>query len=82
MLVLSRDIGQMIKIGDDIEIRILGIERGQIRIGIEAPRSVTVVRSELLDRPRKTEAPEIAASTTGNHQPTVRILRRRSHLIR
>lgn len=50
MLVLSRRIGETLKIGDDVEIHILDIGRGQVRIGIAAPRNVNVVRSELLDR--------------------------------
>lgn len=50
MLVLSRRIGEMLKVGDDVEIHILDIGRGQVRIGIDAPRSVNIVRSELLDR--------------------------------
>ena len=53
MLVLSRNVGQIIKIGDDIEIHILNADRGQIRIGINAPKSVNVVRSELIGRPEK-----------------------------
>lgn len=79
MLILSRKIGEALKIGDNIEIRILDINGGQIRIGIDAPKHINVVRSELLDRPRKTAAPEIAEPTTDNHQPTIRVLRRRSY---
>ncbi|MFT3930945.1 MAG: carbon storage regulator [Spongiibacteraceae bacterium] len=62
MLVLSRRIGEMLKVGDDVEIHILDIGRGQVRIGIDAPRSVNIVRSELLDRP----APERAVDTSIN----------------
>lgn len=49
MLVLSRRIGEKIKIGDDIEVVIVGYDRGKVRIGITAPREVRVVRTELLD---------------------------------
>lgn len=47
MLVLSRKMSETIKIGDDIELMILRIDRERVRIGIEAPRDVVVVRGEL-----------------------------------
>ena len=50
MLVLSRKIGESLRIGDDIELVILDINRGQVRIGIEAPKTTNIVRSELLTR--------------------------------
>lgn len=50
MLVLSRRPDQAIVIGDDIVVRVLGIERGgQVRLGIEAPRSCRILRQELLE---------------------------------
>ncbi|WP_262173791.1 carbon storage regulator CsrA [Saccharococcus sp. Marseille-Q5394] len=48
MLVLSRKTNETIKIGDDIEIRILEVKGDTIRIGIEAPRSVDILRGELV----------------------------------
>lgn len=53
MLVLSRNIGETIKIGDNIEVQILGITRGHIRVGISAPREIQIMRSELLGRPHR-----------------------------
>jgi carbon storage regulator CsrA len=47
MLVLSRKQSQQIVIGPDIRITIVKIERNQVRLGIEAPREVTVLRKEL-----------------------------------
>ena len=47
MLVLTRKLEQGIRIGDSVRITVLRIERGQVRIGIEAPREVSVVRDEL-----------------------------------
>lgn len=57
MLVLSRNIGETIQIGENIEVQILGIARGQIRIGITAPREIQIVRTELLGRPRRPCSP-------------------------
>lgn len=50
MLILSRKPGDGLKIGEEIEIRFLSCERGQIRIAIIAPTTVNVVRTELLKR--------------------------------
>ena len=47
MLVLSRKIDESIQIGDNISIRILKVKGNQVRIGIDAPREVRVVRSGL-----------------------------------
>jgi carbon storage regulator len=60
MLVLSRKLGERICIGDNIFITVVDINRGKIRLGIEAPRNVPVYRQELLDdapaRPEETVA--------------------------
>lgn len=48
MLVLSRKLGEKIHIGDNIVITVVNIERGKIRLGIDAPRDVPVYRQELL----------------------------------
>ncbi len=49
MLVLSRKPLQSIMIGPDIKITIVKVERNQVRIGIEAPRDVTILRNELIE---------------------------------
>jgi carbon storage regulator len=48
MLVLSRKLGEKIYIGENICITVVDIDRGKIRLGIEAPRNVPVFRQELL----------------------------------
>lgn len=48
MLVLSRKVNDTIKIGDDIEIRVLEVKGDTVRIGIEAPKSIDILRGELL----------------------------------
>lgn len=47
MLVLSRKLGERIRIGDDIEVVVLELGRDQVRLGITAPRSVAVHRQEV-----------------------------------
>jgi carbon storage regulator len=48
MLVLSRKLGEKIFIGENISITVVDIDRGKIRLGIEAPRDVPIYRQELL----------------------------------
>jgi carbon storage regulator len=48
MLVLSRKLGEKIHIGDNICITVVDIDRGKVRLGIEAPRNIPVYRQELL----------------------------------
>lgn len=47
MLVITRKQGESILIGDDIEITISKIDDGSVKIGIDAPRSYTILRKEL-----------------------------------
>ncbi|SFE64958.1 carbon storage regulator, CsrA [Thermoanaerobacter thermohydrosulfuricus] len=49
MLILTRKVGQAIIIGESIEIKILEIEDGQIKLGITAPKEVNVLRKELIE---------------------------------
>jgi carbon storage regulator len=48
--VLTRKIGESILIGDDIEIKLMGIEGRSVRVGVQAPRSIEVDRSEVRDQ--------------------------------
>lgn len=55
LLVLSRKLGERIYIGDDITITVVDIDRGKIRLGIEAPKTVPIYRQELLPLKRPNE---------------------------
>jgi carbon storage regulator len=48
MLVLTRKLMEKLFIGDDICVTVVRLEGGQVRLGIEAPREVSVVRAELV----------------------------------
>jgi carbon storage regulator len=50
MLVLTRKIGEKIKIGEDIEVSVLEVTRSGVKIGISAPRQVPVFRLEVFER--------------------------------
>jgi len=60
MLVLSRKLGEKICINDNIVITVVDIDRGKIRLGIEAPREIPISRSELLSG----AAPGVTTLTT------------------
>jgi carbon storage regulator len=50
MLIVTRRIGERIMIGSDVTVTVLGMKGGQVRIGIEAPKSVPVHREEIFER--------------------------------
>jgi len=50
MLVLTRKLGEVMRIGDDVKITVLEIRAGQVKLGIEAPRDVAVNREEIWAR--------------------------------
>lgn len=60
MLVLTRKKSEMIRIGDNVVIKVISTGNGKVKIGIEAPNDVRVVRAELSPEP---EAPMIPTQT-------------------
>ena len=58
MLVLSRVVGEMISIGDDISVRIVAINGNTVRFGVEAPQKINVHRSEVYERIQRKQATE------------------------
>lgn len=50
MLILSRKENESIKIGDDIEIKIVQTGKGYAKIGIEAPKTLMILRKELIEQ--------------------------------
>ncbi len=50
MLILTRRVSESIIIGDDVKITVLGVKGYQVRIGIEAPKDVSVHREEIYER--------------------------------
>jgi carbon storage regulator len=50
MLVLTRRVGEKLVIGENVTVTVLGVKGNQIRIGIDAPRDITVNREEIYQR--------------------------------
>lgn len=50
MLILSRNVGQKIRINDDITIIVVGFQGNKVRVGIEAPKDMIVDREEIYHR--------------------------------
>ena len=53
MLVLSRKAGEEIQIGPAINVVVLAISKSRVKLGVSGPRSVVVVRAEVMTRPCK-----------------------------
>lgn len=53
MLCLSRKVGEKILIGDDIVLTVVAVDRGKVRLGVEAPRDLAVDRSEVREQKRE-----------------------------
>jgi carbon storage regulator len=64
MLVLTRHAGEAIMIGDEIEISIIDVQGDKAKIGITAPRDVRILRRELIDEVRSTNAQAAAVNVS------------------
>jgi carbon storage regulator len=50
MLVLTRKLNQTLQIGDNIQLTILEVQNGSVKIGISAPRNIKIMRKEIIDQ--------------------------------
>lgn len=50
MLILTRRVGEVICVGEDVRVTVLGVKGNQVRIGVDAPKAVPVHREEIAER--------------------------------
>ncbi len=73
MLILTRRVGETLMIGDEVTVTVLGVKGNQVRLGVEAPRNVSVHREEIYERIRSEQGgdapaddqPDLKASALG-----------------
>ncbi len=59
MLILTRRVGEALKLGEDITVTVLGVRGNQVRIGIDAPKSVAIQREAIYSTAVTDRTPEI-----------------------
>ena len=63
MLILTRRVGESVVIGEDVTVTVLGVKGNQVRIGINAPKTVSVHREEIFERIKSGRGPGDDASS-------------------
>jgi len=66
MLILTRRVGEAVVIGDEVTVTVLGVKGNQVRIGINAPQTVSVHRQEIYERIQKEHEADGPGPETGD----------------
>ena len=62
MLILTRRVGEAVVIGEEVTVTVLGVKGNQVRIGVNAPKSVSVHRDEIFERIKNERDSELDAA--------------------
>lgn len=65
MLILTRKIGEKIKIGDDVVLSVVEMGKGYVKLGIEAPKDIAILRQEVFERVRDENIASAKAGIAG-----------------
>jgi len=58
VLILTRRVGETLMVGDEVTVTVLGVKGNQVRVGVNAPKSVAVHREEIYERIKREKASE------------------------
>jgi carbon storage regulator len=65
MLILTRRVGETVVIGNDVDVTVLGIKGNQVRLGVKAPREISVHREEIYKRIKEEQNESHSNGSTG-----------------
>jgi len=68
MLILTRRVGETLMIGDEVTVTVLGVKGNQVRIGVNAPKTVAVHREEIYERIKKEHGEDHGGGEQGGGQ--------------
>jgi carbon storage regulator len=71
MLILTRRVGETVMIGDDVTITVLGVKGNQVRVGINAPKSVAVHREEIYERIKREQQSDGQEQPKAEYAPVI-----------
>ena len=66
MLILTRRVGETLMIGDEVTVTVLGVKGNQVRIGVNAPKDVSVHREEIYERIKREQDENSSQEVTGS----------------